>query len=329
MTLQVLRFVPVLLLVSVSAGIAVGDGGNAVFKSTDRGRSWVRSDQGIPDACRINAFVSSGNNLLAGTDEGVFISLDEARTWQPVTGAAMSSGRIVSFATVGNKVFAGTSNSGLLESTDHGKSWTSNATFLSKNVRCLLSHDGRLYVGTDKDGVWVSNRSDHTWSSLTQGFPIDAQVFALSMVEGRVFAGLYSQGLYGWSQDELRWLKSGTVSPLVLASTGGTLVAGHNPGGVHWSADMGATWSKATAKPDFQFPLDLTNDNGALSSSAPVWELAANEDLVIAGASDGIYISEDSGRTWSRARTGLPAESPGISFLLEENFFLVGTIIPR
>jgi hypothetical protein len=148
----------------------------------------------------------------------------------------------------------------------------------------------------------------------------------LSVVEDRVFAGLYSKGLYAWNEPDHRWTKAGPISPLVLASIEGTLVAGHNPGGLYWSANLGATWSKGAASTAGQITLEL-NDDGELSSEAPVWELAANDELVIAGASAGIYYSEDRGRTWTRARAGLPSESPGVSFLLEKSFILAGTTI--
>jgi photosystem II stability/assembly factor-like uncharacterized protein len=276
---------------------------------------------------RVNAFASLGGTLFAGTDSGIFKSHDKAQSWWPATGVAMSSGRIVGFATLGRKVFAGTIDRGMLVSTNEGKSWALNAALPAQKVRCLLAHRGRLYVGTDAEGVFVSNDTGQNWVSLFQDFPADAQVFALSAVEDRVFAGLYSKGLYSWNEQEHRWTKAGSISPLVLASIDDTLVAGQNPGGLNWSADLGVSWSKGAARTAGQFTLELFNGTGELSNEAAVWELAAYDELVIAGASTGIYYSEDRGRTWTRARAGLPSESPGVSFLLEKTFVLAGTTI--
>jgi hypothetical protein len=117
------------------------------------------------------------------------------------------------------------------------------------------------------------------------------------------------------------------VSPLALASIGDTLVAGHNPGGIHWSEDLGATWSQGSASSIGQVTLGLSDQTGALSTDAPIWELGANDDLVFAGASAGIYYSEDRGRTWVRTQAGLPAESPGVAFLLKADFVLAGTLL--
>lgn len=322
-----IRFAVTLLLVSTFASTAAAAEKYAVFKSTDRGRSWIRSDAGMPDQSRINAFGSAGEVLFAGTDSGIFISGDEARSWRPATGAAMSSGRIISFATLGQQVFAGTDGSGILVSADEGESWVRNAAFPSKKVRCLLAHERKLYAGTDADGVFVLDGDGQVWTHLRQELPAHAQVFALSVVAGRLFAGLYSKGLYAWHEQEDHWTKAGPVSPLVLAAVGGTLVAGHNPGGLYWSADLGASWSKGTARTVCHLTSVLSDDSSELSTKAPVWELASNDELVFAGASTGIYYSEDRGRTWARARTGLPAESPGVSFLLNRAFVLAGTHI--
>ncbi len=296
----------------------------AVFKSIDRGQSWVRADTGMLDPSRINGFGSLDDTLFAGTDSGVFLSQNEAGSWKPSTGLAKSSGRIICFATLERRVFAGTDGTGILESSDKGASWVVNAAFPFKNVRCLLADQERLYAGTDACGVLVSSDLGRTWTALPQGFPDHAQVFALSMVHDRLFAGLYSKGLYAWKEPDHRWTKAGDVSPLVLASIAGTLVAGHNPGGIHWSADLGASWSQGTAKPVELFTGELPDPARELSSEAPVWELAADEELVIAGASAGIYYSEDQGRTWTRAWTGLPPDSPGVAFLLNRSFILAG-----
>lgn len=322
---SLMRFQTLLLMGSMFACAAAAAGEFAVFKSSDQGRSWRRSDAGLPGQSRINAFGSLDATLFAGTDSGIYVSRDEARSWGPATGVAMSSGRILSLAALGTKMFAGTDGRGMLVSVDQGESWTLDAAFSPKKVRCLLAHQGKLYAGTDAEGVFVSSANFQVWTALKPGLPVHAQVFDLAAVDGRIFAGLYSQGLYVWNEGENHWIKAGSVSPLALASSAGTLIAGHNPGGLYWSADLGGTWSKGTAKAVEVLASPLSREGGELSDHAPVWSMAGNEALVIAGASAGIYYSEDRGRTWTRARTGLPDESPGISFLVQRTFILAGT----
>jgi hypothetical protein len=234
-----------ILIVAVPASLHAAER-FALFRSADRGRSWARADEGMPDDARVNAFGAVGESVIAGTDA---------------------------------------------------------------------------------NGVLVSGDGGRSWRQQSKGLPDGAQVFALAAVGGRVFAGLYARGLYAWQEADQRWLKAGEVTPLALASVGDALVAGHNPGGIQWSDDQGAYWARATVnKPGSSAP-SLLNPADELSGEAPVWELASGGDLAVAGVATGIYRSEDQGRTWVRARQGLPVESPGVAFLVRGNLVLAGTVL--
>jgi hypothetical protein len=50
--------------------------------------------------------------------------------------------------------------------------------------------------------------------------------------------------------------------------------------------------------------------------------MSANSKIALAGAGDGIFYSTDHARTWTRATTGLPVQSSGIAFLIQENLVL-------
>ena len=153
MTSSIFCFATTLLAAGTFASVAATTEAFALFKSNDRGRSWTRSDAGIPGRSRINAFGSADGVLFAGTDSGIFVTRDQALSWQPSAGAAMSAGRILSFATSGRRVFAGTDGNGLLASLDGGASWRREPAFRSQKVRCLLAHDGKVYAGTEADGA--------------------------------------------------------------------------------------------------------------------------------------------------------------------------------
>lgn len=309
------------LLIATPAGVALTaaapPASYAVFQSRDRGRSWSRSDQGLPGDSRVNAFGHAGEAvLLAGTDAGVFVSRDQGGNWVRAKGGRA---RILSFAAARTSLFAGTDSS-LLVSQDGGMSWTAAPGFPSKKVRCLLSDGGAVYAGTDADQVWkLSNGDEPTsaWRHLADGLPAQAQIFAMAAADGRVFAGLYGKGLFAWNQLQERWARVGAVMPLALAATaagrGRTLIAGHNPGGILWSDDQGANWKQGKF--------------GDLASDAPVWELAAGGELMLAGAADGIFYSEDRGRNWTRAQAGLSMASAGVALMVRGSFALAGTVM--
>jgi hypothetical protein len=295
----------------------------AVYKSTDRARSWVRGDSGLPSDVRVNALGLIEGVALAGTDAGVFRSTDNAASWRPTRLDGGTSVRVLDFATMGSQVFAASDGSGVLVSADGGANWNPTAGMTNGKVRCLLTSRDALYAGLDEGGVRRSVDAGRSWQSLTNGLPAKAQVFALTAVEGQVFAGLYSQGLYVLDPRGVGWTRADTMKPLVLAASTDTLIAGHNPGGLHWSADRGRTWdgdSKATEPPLLLTPPGLLDEP---ASEAPVWALASSHGLTLAGAAAGTYFSEDGGRYWTRCRTGLPSQAPGIAFLVSDRMVLV------
>jgi photosystem II stability/assembly factor-like uncharacterized protein len=74
-------------------GRVAPDGRLTVWRTSDRGDHWVRSDRGLPPLKRVTALVmfpSQPSRLFAGTDgRGVFVSVDGGRHWQPA-GAAVA-----------------------------------------------------------------------------------------------------------------------------------------------------------------------------------------------------------------------------------------------
>lgn len=296
----------------------------ALFKSTNLGQSWTRSDTGLPARSRINALAHANDLFLAGTATGIYISTNLALPWRLV---ASEQSAVLSLAATHGKIFAGTDGAGLLASTDLGKTWATNTLFKPRKVRSLLTTAAGIYAGTDSNGVLVSLDAGVTWSDSAPGLPPLAQVFALATAGERIFAGLYGKGLYLLDPKTPRWTKVGPVSPLALASVAGTLVAGHNPGGLHWSSDLGQTWARGNLGPtDDLIGLSDTASNKPWES-APVWELTGSPKLVVAGVSSGIYLSRDRGQTWTKAEHGLPAESPGQAFLITEKLILAATQI--
>jgi photosystem II stability/assembly factor-like uncharacterized protein len=308
-----------------------------VYSSLDQGRSWSSSSTGLPSDGRINAFAKSGESLVAGTDHGIFISTDRAKSWQRAKfPSATVQARVTALAADTSLLFAGTTEGLLLTSSDSGKTWRINPSFPRRNIRTLHTLEGSIYVGTDADHVYKSSDAGQSWTHLIAGLPSPAQVFALTSVNGTLFAGLYAQGLYKWNARDQAWLRVGAsanIAPLALASVGSTLIAGHNPGGIFWSDDAGVSWKRWTFEPtsasaadnSTTFPsLDglIGNPASLQSRDAPIWEMSASATLAIAGAGDGIYHTTDRARTWVRATTGLPSRAPGIAFLVQGDLIL-------
>ncbi len=224
-------------------------------------------------------------------------------------------------ATQAKRVFAGTHRHGVLVSNDEGSTWqTANDGMSDRYVRSLLSVGASLYAGTDRQGVFRSIDGGVTWTNIRAGLPDSAQVFDLAVVDETLFAALYSKGLYRWNEPDGRWTKTGEISPLELVAIGETLVVGHNPGGAFFSSDLGKTWE---------------DGNTGLPANAPVWTLAANEEVAFVGTTGrlgadpreiSVFASRDLGRSWLRSDIGLPPSGAAISFLVTKDFVLVGIV---
>jgi hypothetical protein len=317
----------------------------ALYRSEDLAQSWSRSGLGLPRDSRINALTATARTFIAGTDAGIFISTNTAKSWQPV--AETKTARVTSLTTLDQHTFAGTSNGILLTSTNHGFTWQRNQSFPKSVIRSLHAFDGSIYVGTDANHVYRSSDRGRTWNHLTAGLPDLSQISSLTSLNGRLFAGLYAKGLYTWDNPQKKWLQLGAsekIAPLTLAANDRTLIAGHNPGGIHWSDDLGQTWHHWTIASHSEilnspfliqnspsdsapFPLlgslVIQTQRGSLPVlDAPIWEMSANSKIALAGAGSGIYSSTDRARTWTRATSGLPTQSSGIAFLIHENLIL-------
>ncbi len=303
-------------LILASLGQLLGGDSFDVFRSSDGGDTWTQASQGLPTFSRINAVHADGTRVLAGTDAGLFRSDDEGGTWNVVVVLPEAAPRILAIAVHADRIFLGTDRHGLIASADQGKTWDRKAGLAATKIRSLHATGTRLYAGTDADGVHRSDDAGGNWIVLREGWPALGQAFALSEVGGSIHAALYSQGLHRWNEGAGAWERVGTVVPLALAATRGTLIAGHNPGGLHASHDAGVVWEQGRIRTASTLDLLGTAEpsEGGDGQDGPVWEMAGDAERVFAGVGPGILRTTDRGRTWSRLSGGLPEAAPGIAF---------------
>ena len=137
----------------------------------------------------------------------------------------------------GNRWLVGTED-GILIFDQTGLTWLD--TSLSRGaVRALRQAGGKLWAGTDQDGVWTSTDGE-SWVRAGRGLE-DTPVFALSWAGDRMLAGTDRGVAAGDGQGE--WVLSG--APLRVVAVGAMAdrwLAGASPGGLWWSDDHGGTW---------------------------------------------------------------------------------------
>ncbi|WZP00107.1 hypothetical protein EP7_001724 [Isosphaeraceae bacterium EP7] len=264
-----------------------------VYRSDDAGRTWAGAGKGLLGTARVHALAIEGTTAYAATDEGLFISLDGGRLWAAREQTPASP--VLCLTIAGRRIYAGTRKAGVFVTEDEGRSWRRVAHGLTDpHIRSLASRGSVVYAGTDSGGVFRLQAGDESWTPLGRGLPARPQVFDLAVKGQNLYAALYHNGLYRMNADGGNWERVGDVTPLRFLVRGHSLLAGHNPGGIHQSKDEGATWRLAPGVPD----------------DAPIWVLGNAGPNVIAGTSPGAAaLSDDLGATWKPGVSGLPAGS--------------------
>lgn len=295
---------------------AAGAQAFAVYRSTDAGQTWSKAGAGLPAALRIEALARLDGVDLAGTDRGLFVSGDGGLTWSRPTRGVPEEVKVYGLTAAGDTLYAATGR-GVWRSTDRGQSWASASADLA-TIRCLgvTSHDGAVYAGTDRHGVWVLRQPGGQWSAAREGLPASAQVFGLVVHAEKLFAALYTKGIYRFDSSAQRWTPAGDERPLRVTASDRHLFAGRNPGGVFTTADGGVTWQDA---------------NAGLPPNAATWTLARIGATVLLGTAGpaGLLRWDDTTRTWRPAIAGLPRGANAVAFGGDVHALLTAVIFDR
>ena len=160
---------------------------STVYKSTDKGTTWIRSGAGLPsDLSFIFSMTTSGNNLIAATDEGIYYSSDSGAGWHQTNSPNLYT---PSLAASGDYVYAAVpSGAGVYRSVDNGVTWILALQSTVDYVE-VAAIDNNAFAGSFFGGARYSSNNGSNWS-VCGGFPSDASVFALGPVgDEMVLAG--------------------------------------------------------------------------------------------------------------------------------------------
>jgi photosystem II stability/assembly factor-like uncharacterized protein len=207
------------LSVDPSAPRTLYAAGNGIFKSTDGGNSWSRSNPSAPgfgvylralaiDPSRPATIYAGGLIYAVGTASyepqsgGVFRSTDAGASWTAVN-AGLTSTDVHSLAIDPSSpatLYAGTSNGGggVFKSTNAGESWTAVNVGLSQVAHSFVnalaidpSQPSTLYAGTSGGGVFKSTNGGASWAAMNAGLT-STNVLALAIdpsTPSRLYAG--------------------------------------------------------------------------------------------------------------------------------------------
>lgn len=217
-------------LVNCGNNIFAATQSKGIYKSTDKGNSWIPVNKGL-QYLMIGSLYSDGKNLFTGTGGSKFyISTDNGENWNSVDRNLPDlGGAVLSVSAIGNKIFAG-SYKGICYSTNFGESWNRLYNNLSnKAVYTIKMIDSVLFAGTSA-GIFLSIDEGITWSRINEGGNNYTRIVQALEYDGKfIYAGTWGNNVHKYSFLDLFGLS------LSYPNGGENLVAGSKKT-IYWNS---------------------------------------------------------------------------------------------
>jgi hypothetical protein len=297
----------------------------------------------------IQALAANGTNIFAAAQGGVALSTDNGAHWNPVSGLPQdTNGGYNALSVIGPIIAAAGGNGGVLLSTNGGTSWTS-AGLTGWQVQAFAALGTNIFAGTQGPsggkgpptslgGVFLWSGNDTNWTAVNSGLigtTFDGlntalAIQALAVVGTDLFAGTIG-GVFLSTNNGAKWGQANANLPNIIISSdttpvngnvnafamiGTNLFAGTQGDGVFLSADNGP----------------LNGVNNGLSGNLLVDAFAVSGTIIFAGTGTsngingtyrGIFLSTNSGASWTEENTGL-TDTNIISLAVNDSFLFAG-----
>jgi len=288
--------------------IVFGFLGESVFKSTDRGQTWVHkydSSRGLPSFA---ISPDAPNEIYAGTlnFEGVSRSTDEGETWaQWNTGLSnLHVNAVAARPGDPNVVLAAMDGAGVFRREEGATAWASSTGGIRRPYVSGIAFDepgNRIYISTFGGGVFRSSlNGGFEWSPLNQGLP-NPLVQRLTIDPHNpsiLYASIFAERLYRTTDAGQHWeaanngLQPGRIGGFLAPDPqipGHLLLTGGHPPNLNLlyeSTDYGASWTQvATPLPGYTF-------------TGPIIDSQSGSTYLI--TLDGLYRTQNPAGSWEK-----------------------------
>ena len=208
----------------------------------------------------------------------------------------------------------------MTDSGRHGYPWPDSTGRLSA-IAIVPNDPNTIYVGAKSSGVWKTTNGGATWRSLTDSLPtLSVAALALDPANAnRVFMVSGNDGVFRSSDGGTSWSQISTTNLNAIVHGGKLLISPANSNllfvvtsaGVQRSTDGGVTWTLV---------LGGGSATGLVMDPANSSRLYAALYHETSNATAGIYLSTNSGASWSKLQgcpgAGLPAATAKVRITL-------------
>ncbi|UVT17380.1 MAG: hypothetical protein H8K04_07520 [Nitrospira sp.] len=297
------------LVMAGSGTIYAGSFGHGIFRTMDRGATWIPVGGGVTDPFILSLASAKDGAVYAGTFRGgVFRSRDEGNTWQPINGG-LKRLEVKALMTVDHELYAGTGD-GVYRLNDSENYWTPVTAGLDDILVHALarSTDGTLFAGTSGKGVFRFSPRSSGWVRLRHGLKdhegmIENFIRVLVIDQDQsIFAGTFDGGVFRSADGGLTWrpisraLPNDSIRGIVFSDQGLVVATGN---GIFKTVDKGKQW----------IPV-----NKGLTNLAVQVLIGTGDKGLYAGTSAGVFRSDD-GHSWVAVNQGLEAGTAPPPFL--------------
>lgn len=258
-----------------------------LYKSTNNGPDWERIEYNFLNYVKISdiAIDEEGNVLVGTSQRGLCLYNKSSNSWEKLYSPYSSNLKFVHFLP-NNGILDLTSNF-INYSPDKGVNWSAHELPSYPTIVKVDSEDN-IYIGTSTGLFWTDNYG----STLHQfkGIP-NSYITALCLINSEKILVGCSTGDWYYSEDSGdNWVKREYEDYLPICNiqklSNGDLLA-HSTAYFYKSTNGGESWNKVG--PDHIQSLYEINNYTML-----------NDNIIIAGSENGIFISYDQGRTLTR-----------------------------
>ena len=261
---------------------------SGIYKSESAGDLFHKV-QGIPFSARRTRILkqdpASPNVVYAGTTEGLWRTRDSGKTWKQLTDADVVVNDIWVDPQNSSRLLLATDRAGILASTDGGTSFISaNHGYVHRHITSILpdrSNADAIYVGIDGDrkwgGVYRLQVASKSWNQRSDGLGGRDVLTMKQASDGTLLAGT-TQGLFLLERGSTSWRTAwrATDPPPVVSPK---------------VASLKRVKSETT-------PPVVASDPNRWLIEAKVRDLDLTASLWLVATSEGLFASEDSGRSW-------------------------------
>jgi photosystem II stability/assembly factor-like uncharacterized protein len=258
------RFVSRMVFDRVGQRVLAGIWGDrqhgGVFAAGSPRGPWYRFGTGL-DGREVLSLALIGNEVIAGTDDGLFLSAGANGAWTRLTtivDGVDAHPRVTEVVAVSpRRVLAGTTR-GLLRTLDGGRTWQRTALGISDRISTLVvsPRDADLVLAATPLGIFRSVDGGDTWAQISAGLG-DVAIHSIAFVpsDDRILFAATPQGLFRSADQGVTWGRAtggipwADITGLTIHPDGRTIYASDfSRGGVFRSADAGTTWERLPAE---------------------------------------------------------------------------------